>query len=102
MSSVIGITVDAADYLSGLYSGRSPTSTDNFIAKVAHHSRGYLSHNFVAKHREDIPIDNRLLHRTGTVCQGDVVHVGVGMYRECLGPANLFNTVTFSRRRRLT
>ncbi len=36
-----------------------------------------------------------------TVSQDDVFHITVGMYRKRLGTTNLFDTVTFSRSRRL-
>ncbi len=101
MSAIISVTVYTADYLSGLYRCSPSATFDNAIAQVTHHASGYLSHHLVTQNRHDIAFDNGLFHCPGTVSQNDVLHIAVGMYRECLSPADLFDTVTFSRSWRL-
>ena len=101
MTTVIGVTVYAADDFPGLYCCCPTTAFDNPVTQITNHRCGNFSHHFVAKNRKYVTVDHRLLHCAGTVSQDDVFHITVGMYRKRLGTTNLFDTVTFSRSRRL-
>ncbi len=99
MTTVIGVTVYAADDLPGLYCCCLAT-----VRQSGHTNHGtidvVISAIILLPERKYVTVDHRLFHCAGTVSQDDVFHITVGMYRKRLGTTNLFDTVTFSRSRR--